>query len=93
MKTLTNEEVQSRMPKRWQYDAESKTISREFECTNFVGAVEVIRRIVPAAEMLDHHPDILLHDYKKLKVMLSTHSAGGITDKDIILASQIDTLA
>jgi len=41
---------------------------------------------------LDHHPDVLVHSYKKVKIMLKTHSEGKITDKDYELADLIDGL-
>ncbi|MBS1903087.1 MAG: 4a-hydroxytetrahydrobiopterin dehydratase [Bacteroidetes bacterium] len=92
MPILTREDIIKRAPANWTFDEHSNSIFREYECSNFVAAVEFIRRIAPVAEMLDHHPDILLHSYKRVRVMLTTHSAGGVTDRDIILASQIDTL-
>ena len=51
-----------------------------------------ISAIAPIANAQDHHPDLLLHDYKMVRVMLSTHSAKGITQKDFTLARAIDGL-
>jgi 4a-hydroxytetrahydrobiopterin dehydratase len=42
---------------------------------------------------MDHHPDLQLHRYKRVKIMLTTHDAGGITQKDFDLAAKIDRLA
>jgi 4a-hydroxytetrahydrobiopterin dehydratase len=42
---------------------------------------------------MDHHPDIELYRYKRVKIMLTTHSAGGITRNDFVLAAKIDRLA
>ena len=47
-------------------------------------------RISP--EKADHHPDILIHSWNKVKITLSTHSEGGVTENDIKLASKIDNL-
>lgn len=93
MNTLTDTEILTQLPNQWEYDTVAKSIIREFDRGNFVEAVEFIRRIVPLAEALDHHPDLLLHDYKMVRVMLSTHSEGGVTKKDLELATQIDGLS
>jgi 4a-hydroxytetrahydrobiopterin dehydratase len=42
---------------------------------------------------MDHHPDLQLHRYKRVKIMLTTHDAGGLTRKDFVLAAKIDALA
>jgi len=65
---------------------------REFSFKNFVDAVNFVDSVVPLAERLDHHPDVLVHSYKKVKIMLKTHSEGKITDKDYELADLIDGL-
>ncbi len=63
---------------------------KEFGLKNFEDAVRFVNQIMPLAEASDHHPDILIHSYKKVKVMLFTHSEGKITEKDYTLAEQID---
>jgi len=65
---------------------------REFDLGNFVKAVEFVNRIVPLAESADHHPDILIHSYKKVRIELMTHSEGKITNKDYNLAKKIDLI-
>jgi 4a-hydroxytetrahydrobiopterin dehydratase len=65
---------------------------KEFEFVNFVKAVEFVNKIVPLAESADHHPDILIHSYKKVRIELITHSKGKITDLDYKLAEEIDKL-
>jgi len=77
----------------WSYDSANARIERTFVRKNFLEAVAFIQQIAPIAEKQDHHPDILLSDYKNVKVMLSTHSAGGITQNDFDLARAIDTLS
>ena len=51
-----------------------------------------MNRIVPLAQEMDHHPDLFIHSYKKVKVILFTHSEKKITDKDRELAQKIDAL-
>jgi 4a-hydroxytetrahydrobiopterin dehydratase len=72
------------------WKTENKKLEKEFELENFKDAVSFVNQIMPLAEALDHHPDVLIHSYKKVKVMLFTHSEGKITDKDYALAQQID---
>jgi len=65
---------------------------KEFEFSNFAEAVNFVNKIVPLAESADHHPDILVHSYKKVRIELFTHSLGKITDKDYDLAKEIDKI-
>lgn len=67
-------------------------IERVFDRGDFVGAVEFVNAIVPVAEAANHHPDIAI-SWKDVTVSLSTHSEGGLTEKDFALAAQIDALA
>ncbi|HRX12553.1 MAG TPA: 4a-hydroxytetrahydrobiopterin dehydratase [Draconibacterium sp.] len=66
---------------------------KEFEFLNFVKATEFVNKIVPIAENADHHPDIIIHSYKKVRVELFTYSKGKITDKDYNLAREIDKVS
>lgn len=66
---------------------------KEFSFDDFVAAVGFIDRIVPLAEAADHHPDIFLHGYSKVKVFLQSHDAGKVTEKDVRLADEIDAVA
>ena len=52
----------------------------------------LVDRIAVAAESANHHPDLLIHAYKRLRITLSTHSAGGLTESDIALAEAINAL-
>jgi 4a-hydroxytetrahydrobiopterin dehydratase len=72
-------------------EVEGKLV-REFEFEDFNQAVEFINKIHPIAENQNHHPDILLHSYKKVKVMIYTHDKDMITEKDHKLAKEIDKI-
>jgi 4a-hydroxytetrahydrobiopterin dehydratase len=74
------------------WKTENNKLEKEFVFGNFKDAVSFVNRIMPVAESADHHPDILIHSYKKVKVMLTTHSEGKITKKDYALAEKIDNL-
>ena len=74
----------------WEYDGE--VITRAFELPSFRDAITFVGRIADAAEAADHHPDIDIR-YSKVRTALATHSAGGITAKDVKLAATIQSFA
>lgn len=71
---------------------ENNKWSREFVFSNFVEAMDFANKIVPIAEKADHHPDLFIHSYNKVRVELFTHSVGEITEKDYSLADEIDRI-
>ena len=75
-----------------QSEDDLNSIVREIGAANFIAAVGIINSIALLAEKLDHHPDILLYGWNKLRVTLSTHDVGGLTELDFKLAVQIDGL-
>lgn len=62
-------------------------LEREFEFSDFPHALAFVNRVAELAETADHHPDISVH-YKRVTLRWSTHSAGGITDRDRELAAK-----
>jgi 4a-hydroxytetrahydrobiopterin dehydratase len=64
-------------------------LARTVKFKGFMPGVELVNRIAPIAEAEGHHPDLLL-SYGSLKIWLTTHAAGGLTDNDFILAAQLD---
>lgn len=64
-------------------------LARTFEFPDFPAAIAFVSRIADAAESMDHHPDIDIR-YTKVTCTLSTHSAGGITQRDFKLAEAIE---
>jgi len=76
----------------WSFADGGKAIRRDYILKDFLAAVALIRRIAPRAQAMDHHPDLHLTGYRKLKIVLSTHSAGGLTVKDFRLAAEIESL-
>jgi 4a-hydroxytetrahydrobiopterin dehydratase len=67
-------------------------LTKEFIFSDFKAALEFVDKVGKLAEALNHHPDILLHSYKKARIMLFTHSENRVSEKDRELASQIDKL-
>jgi 4a-hydroxytetrahydrobiopterin dehydratase len=67
-------------------------LERSIEFADFATAVEFVNRLAPRCEELDHHPDLSIR-WRWVDVTLSTHSAGGVTDKDLTLAGIVDEVA
>ncbi|MGK7949445.1 MAG: 4a-hydroxytetrahydrobiopterin dehydratase [Xenococcaceae cyanobacterium] len=74
----------------WKTDGE--TIHRMFKFQDFVAAIDFVNKLVEPAEKAGHHPDIAI-SYNKVTIELTTHDAGGITQKDFDLAKTISELA
>ncbi len=74
-------------------DGGDDAIVRDLTFANFADAIAFVNRVAEAAEAANHHPDILVHGWNKVRLTLSTHSQGGLTDADFQLAAQIDRLA
>lgn len=71
---------------------EGSAIVREWKLADFAAAVAFVNRVAALAEAANHHPDILLHGWNRVRLELSTHSQGGLTEADFALAEQIDGL-
>ena len=86
---LSDSEADLRLGSGW--TRSGAVISREVELASFPQAIEVVNRVAELAEAADHHPDIDIR-WRTLTFRLSTHSAGGLTEKDFALAAQIDAV-
>lgn len=71
---------------------QNNKLTKEFAFKNFLEALAFVNKIAPLAEDQGHHPDVLIHSYNKVQIMLSTHDANAVTDKDHELAQKIDLL-
>jgi 4a-hydroxytetrahydrobiopterin dehydratase len=75
----------------WRRDGQ--VIVRELTFDDFGQAIAFVNRVADAAETANHHPDIHLHGWNKVRLELSTHSEGGLTQADFDMAARIDDLA
>ena len=75
----------------WREDGDA--IVRDFELKDFAAAMAFVNQVGEMAEGANHHPDILIHGWNKVRLTLSTHSEGGLSDKDHALARRIDEVA
>lgn len=89
---LSEGELQQALEELPLWQREGNTLVREFVLPNFAAAIGFLNAIAVLAEAMDHHPDVLLYGWNKLRVMLSTHDRGGITELDVALAKKIELL-
>ncbi|MBV5261328.1 4a-hydroxytetrahydrobiopterin dehydratase [Synechococcus moorigangaii CMS01] len=88
---LTEPEIQAQLTKHPQWSRVENKIQRLFKFKNFVEAIAFVNKLIDPAEAADHHPDLEI-SYNKVTVNLTTHDAGGLTQKDFDLAETFDTL-
>ena len=89
---LTDEEIESRLEGS-EWTREGDEIVRNWEFDDFAGALAFVDRVGEAAEDANHHPDILLHGWNKVRLSLTNHSAGGLTAVDFDMARRFGDLA
>jgi 4a-hydroxytetrahydrobiopterin dehydratase len=91
MARLSDAQIDERLAAgEWRREGDS--IVRDVELDGFTAAMALANAVAAAANEADHHPDILVHGYKHVRLTLSTHSAGAITENDFALARTIDGL-
>jgi 4a-hydroxytetrahydrobiopterin dehydratase len=90
---LSDQEIEQRLAgSEWRREGEG-AIVREYKLADFAAAIVFVNRVAEVAERADHHPDILVHGWNKVRLELSTHSQGGLTEADFALAAEIDRLS
>jgi 4a-hydroxytetrahydrobiopterin dehydratase len=93
MKTYKNEEVDQKLDSNsltgWKHDDNS--IQKNFSFKDFKEAIQFMVKVGDKAEEMNHHPN-WSNVYNKVDISLSTHDAGGITDKDFELATHIEKI-
>lgn len=72
----------------WERDGDA--IVRDLEFDDFKAAIAYVNRVADAAEAANHHPDIAVHGWNKVRLTLSTHSVGGLTQADLDMARTLD---
>jgi 4a-hydroxytetrahydrobiopterin dehydratase len=92
MTKLTPVQIKVALPTVPQWRRKAAVITRTFEFKDFVVAMKFVNAVAKAAEKAWHHPDIDIR-WNKVTLALSTHDAGGLTEKDFALAAKFDLLA
>jgi len=91
MACLSDTEIEERLEGLDGWEHVGDAIVKEFENGDFKGSVDLVNRITPEAEELNHHPDLEI-SWSTVKVTITTHSEGGLTEGDFELARRIDAL-
>ena len=76
----------------WELGPDAKQISRQWTVKNFVAGMEFLDKVAELAEDEGHHPDVHLTGYKNVRIELSTHAIGGLSENDFIVAAKIDEI-
>jgi 4a-hydroxytetrahydrobiopterin dehydratase len=90
--TISEQDAAIRLEQLPGWELSGQTIRRQFTFGDFPQAISYVVRLGYVAEAADHHPDILIN-YKRVTLAYSTHSAGGLTEKDFAGAEQATRLA
>lgn len=77
--------------KKWEV-VEDKKIEKKFKFKDFAQALEFVNKVGAIAESENHHPNIYLYGWNKVKITLTTHALNGLSPNDFILASKIDSI-
>lgn len=92
MAALSKVEIHEKLKEFSGWSHAGKALHRKYTFKSFMEAIGFVNRIAEAAEKAGHHPDMTI-SYNSVSITLSTHSEGGVTDKDFQLAKEIDGLA
>jgi 4a-hydroxytetrahydrobiopterin dehydratase len=88
---LNEDEVGSRL-RRLSWEREGDEIVREWRFEDFGEAIAFVNRVADVAEDANHHPDIFVHGWNKVKLSMTNHAAGGLTAMDFEMAGRFDAL-
>jgi 4a-hydroxytetrahydrobiopterin dehydratase len=90
--TLTPEELGTGLRKLPEWSGDNTAIQRTVQLPTFPAAIALVDKVAVVAEARDHHPDMDIR-WRTVTFVLTTHSAGGVTAKDLDLAARIDAVA
>jgi 4a-hydroxytetrahydrobiopterin dehydratase len=91
MAVLSDEQVDATLPELNGWQRAEGTLRRSIKFPSFLAGIDAVRRVAEHAEAQDHHPDIDIR-WRTVRFALVTHSEGGITDKDVAMAHDIDRI-
>ena len=91
MPPLPDDQIATQLASREGWAREGDMIVKTYELPTFMDAIAFVERVADLAEAADHHPDIDIR-YRKVRIALSTHDAGGITQKDFDLAGDVEAV-
>lgn len=88
---LSPEQIQARLRALKGWELKESQIEKLFKCGDFRGAIRFVGQVADLAEAADHHPDVYIR-FHRVTLILTTHSAKGLTENDFNLAEQIDAI-
>jgi 4a-hydroxytetrahydrobiopterin dehydratase len=88
---MNRAEAEARLVELEGWSLDDDALRKQFVCRDFPDAVRFVQALVPGAEAADHHPDIQIN-YKRVTLVYTTHSAGGLTPKDFDGARTADAV-
>ncbi|ORW63665.1 4a-hydroxytetrahydrobiopterin dehydratase [Mycolicibacter senuensis] len=91
MALLTDDQVDAALPDLDGWERADGALRRSVKFDSFLAGIEAVRRVAERAEAADHHPDIDIR-WRTVTFALVTHSEGGITDKDVTMAGEINRI-
>jgi 4a-hydroxytetrahydrobiopterin dehydratase len=91
MAVLPDDQVDAALPDLVDWQRVDGALKRSVKFPSFLAGIEAVRRVAERAEEKDHHPDIDIR-WRTVTFALVTHSEGGITDKDVAMAHEIDAI-
>jgi len=91
MNLLTAEEIDRKLRDLNEWRLTPDGIQKRFEMESFLSVMNLVNRVADLAEEANHHPEILIN-YNKVTFTLTTHDAGGVTEKDFDLAQRIEAI-
>jgi 4a-hydroxytetrahydrobiopterin dehydratase len=89
---LTDSDISERLESLDDWRRDGDAIVRDRELQDFAAALAWVNEVGREAEAANHHPDILIHGWNKVRLSVTNHSAGGLTQADFDLAATIDAL-
>ncbi len=92
MALLSGEQINQELKKLAGWELKDNAIVKLYTCSSFRNTIFFVNGIAALAESMDHHPDILIHGYKRVTITLTTHAEKGVTEKDITQAGRIEEL-
>ncbi|MEO6726251.1 MAG: 4a-hydroxytetrahydrobiopterin dehydratase [Blastocatellia bacterium] len=89
---LSAEQINELLSQAGGWILEGSELVRHFKFQDFKAALAFVNQVAGEAEAMDHHPDILIHGWNNVRLSVTTHSQGALTEKDFKLAERVNQL-
>jgi 4a-hydroxytetrahydrobiopterin dehydratase len=91
MPKLSEAEILERLPKAKDWERHGDMLVRTWQFPSFRRAIEFVNRVAAVIEKIDHHPDLIVH-YRTVRIEMSTHDVGGLSELDFALIAEINEI-